>query len=141
SFDHQQLSVIPLEEVIPDLLEIEWKQGASTEPISQQLLAILALDPSFHSLHDISAIVGLSDIAVKEILSTIPFIEMEPDGSDIRFVSEPFRRFAVRRLSSLKRTVDDLLVNYLLSQQDREQANESLPIYLFRAGRLDQLIT
>jgi hypothetical protein len=133
-----------LEEVrsqLPDLFEIEWQQVPSGDSDLHRLLAIVAFDAAGHAVEDLARITGLQADAVQDALARLPFVEASDGGHAVAFVSEPFRRFATTKLQALKRSVDDLLIKDLLSRPDTEHAMDRLPSYLYRAGRLDQLIT
>lgn len=125
---------------LPDLFEIEWRAIDLENRLQTQLLAILAFDRRQHSVPVFSTMLDVNAELITQALAPLNFVVIESDTGRANYVSEPFRNFASRRLSSLKEETIGFLIDSLQSEPDSEQALTYLPSYLEQAGRLEQLI-
>ena len=77
---------------------------------------------------------------IRSLVESIGFITTDPKNEQIKYVSEPFRRFAADQLRSLEAETQSLLIEDLLADPDSEQALARLPMYLDEAGKYDALL-
>jgi len=130
-----------LPEKLPGLFEIEWRRVKADDPTQQHVLAILAHDSRVYSVDDLARIL---DVEASEILGFLPglgFLTTDPEGREVSFVSEPFRRFASDQLRHLEDKVNELLVSDLNREPDSVDALTYLPAHLEKAQRFGELLS
>ena len=120
------------------LFEIEWTNIDEKNQKQLLLIGIIAFDRKSHSVTSLGDIIGLPVHEILKLLQGMKFINAE--SQEIVFVSEAFRRFVTEKLSYLKSTIHDLLIDHLYRDPESEEALAYLPGYLEQAGRLDDLI-
>jgi archaellum biogenesis ATPase FlaH len=125
---------------VPELFEIEW-HGVKTDDTEQHLLlAILAHDPKVYSIESLASLLNLDVAAVGKHFEDLSFLVVNPDNREVKFVSEPFRRYAAEQLRHLKGNVYELRINNLFENPDSEEALADLPGYLEQTGKLEILV-
>lgn len=120
------------------LFELEWS-GVGDSVQRRLLLAVLAYENRPYSVERLSAITTLSLESVQLELAGLSFLTYD-SGQTIRFVSEPFRRFAESKLEGLRGHVTDLFIAYFLADPESEEALTHLPTFFASADKLTDLV-
>ena len=124
------------------LLEVEW-QRTITDALAEWIVAVVAHSQHGLSLDEISEIlkVGRDDIVRR--LRQLAFLQTSPVTSHISFVSRRFMEFAAEKLADSKKTVIDMLVDYVRVRGEGGDslAIDSVPGYLQESGKLGEVIS
>lgn len=122
------------------LFEIEWNAVDFGNERQMCLLAILAYDRTTHTVDSIANLLQLETEEVKYLLRDLSFLQIDSTNQRVDFVSETFRKYAADQLSHLEQEVYDILIESLFNNPESAEARESLPRYLQKAGRLEELL-
>lgn len=125
---------------LPQLFELEWQAIDANDENLRFLLAILAHSLARHTLQELARLTHLPAERVLEIVQGIGFLVISSQDDSVSFVSEAFRKFAAKRLQSLKEQASTSLIEDLLRTPDTQEALTYLPGYLKQAGRYDALL-
>jgi hypothetical protein len=128
------------QDTLPDLFRIEWKQADLTNDTLTLVLSILAHDRQPHTISQLAVLAGTTHAELAGLLTPLTFLNSDVTSDTVDFVNESFRRFGMSELKAMESRVTELLINYLLDNQETEQALATLPDYLERAGRFDDLV-
>ena len=127
-------------EQLSTLFEIEWRTVDPLDSSMQLGLAILAHDPRRHTVSDLARLTKMDEEGLVGRLKKLSFLEVIRDAQLVSFASEPSRRYASNRLSHLRQTVNDVMIQDLLERKDQDSVTTLLPTYLHQAGRYDELL-
>jgi len=125
---------------LQESFSLEWKAKLPEDAACVQALAILAHDKNSHSVSELASIVGTSTDELTKCLGACSFLELNPDNTPVRFVSDSFRRFASAQLAAHEASTWNLLAEYY-SQNYSESTSSLLPTYLHSAGREKEILT
>ncbi|TAK27066.1 MAG: ATP-binding protein [Chloroflexota bacterium] len=126
---------------LPRLFELEWAVVNSLDESHKLLLALLAHDPREHSATGLSTLLGQDVLQIRDFFRSLSFIALDVEKDSVRFISEPFRKFAAEQLKLLKQPANDLLINHLLQTPDSDDAIMYLPGYLQQSERLGEILS
>jgi len=129
--------VAQLPQTLPQLFEREWTEIPKSDD-ARILMAMLAHENRRYSSDELSAVTKISADRVDAILGSIGFIEENERG--FRYVSEAYRRFVRDELNSLTSRVNDLFIEYHLSQPEADPSLANLTGLLIGAGRFKELV-
>ncbi len=124
----------------PQLFELEWEAVSDLSPDAKLAIAVIANDPRRLTSADLARLLRVGKEVLDRCLPSLTFLVVEPETGCVTFVSEPFRRFALDRLCDLRKKVDDLVIDDLLSRRTLDSEETVLPEYLVRAGRYNELL-
>jgi len=130
-----------LPERLPDLFELEWRVVESSDTLLRQILAILAFDRRRHSIYSLAKLCKIEPSELEKKLSPCNFVELRNDGREVEFVTGIFRHFAAERLSSLRRSVLDMIITELLNVPESPDALVHLPDFFQQTERYEDLLT
>jgi hypothetical protein len=129
-----------LETRLEHLFELGWQSVDTDDRKLLLILGVLAHDRRRYTLDELCQICLVDIEEVRESISTLAFLEVNPGDQTIRFVSDELQRFVESRLKELRDACLNLIIEYLLRETNRDSSITELPHYLDRAGRFeDQL--
>lgn len=128
-----------LPEKLPDLFEIEWNKINFQNGKLVDALGILAHDRKKHTVQNLARVLQISPEDMTKNLLETRVIVIEK-GGEISFVSESYRKFAIKQLHYLRKRTIDLLIDDLLNNSTSQDALLLLPSYLNEAERYDDLL-
>jgi hypothetical protein len=138
--DVRKLVTSSLETRLEHLFELGWQSVDTDDRKLLLILGVLAHDRRRYTLDELCQICLVDIEEVRESISTLAFLEVNPGDQTIRFVSDEFQRFVESRLKELRDACLNLIIEYLLRETNRDSSITELPHYLDRAGRFeDQL--
>jgi NACHT domain-containing protein len=126
---------------LPNLFELEWVNVDLSDVNLAKFLAVLAYDDRPHTRQSIRKLLGIDSAVILRWLAALTFIEENSKTGNLQYVSISFKGFAARQLLSWKAEAQSLIIDWLLSHQDEDEALIYLPAHLHTSGRLDELIT
>ncbi|PKN35610.1 MAG: hypothetical protein CVU61_01960 [Deltaproteobacteria bacterium HGW-Deltaproteobacteria-19] len=124
----------------PEWFELEWRVVENDDHVLRQALAILAFDRRYHSIESLSRLCKTDPVELEKRLARCSFVERRNEGHSIEYVCDVFKRFAMNRLSTIRRDVLDLVISELLVTPESADALTNLPSVLHEAGRYDELL-
>lgn len=124
----------------PNLLDIEWRLTESLDQPSRLALAVIANGGRPHTLEELARLSGSLAEHLGGQLRRLTFLDYGVDGESFSFVSEPFRRYALDKLRSLRKDVEDSLISDLFSRKEDGDSAAALASMLHSAGRYEQLL-
>jgi AAA ATPase domain len=126
---------------MPEIFALEWRTVDETDSSLLEALALLAHDYNKHTLTDIAAISGASRYNLRASLSRLRFITVNPSElGEVEFVSDPFRQFVADKLSFLRETVTQKIIDKLSLDENSSESLTLLPAYLKQAGENKRLL-
>ncbi len=134
---HALLADMPQQ--LPGLFEIEWRRVDDCGEPTRQTLALLAHGAEGMTARELAVVAGAQADSVAAGVAELSFVARGPAGV-IDYVSQPFRRYAVDRLSDLEGWATAALIAHYLAEPESDSAMVRLPGLLRRAGRLRELI-
>ncbi len=123
------------QESLPDLFRFEWQKADLGNPVLRLSLAIIAHDKHPKTLSQLAQLTNSDLEEITRLVAGLSFIKTDLVSHYLTFVTEAFRRFGAKELSSMETRVTELLIDFLLCDQDSDKALTALPDYLERAGR------
>jgi hypothetical protein len=141
-------SGVPAESLLekpPDTIrasfEIEWKAVDEHDDLQISVLTLISGERRKLSITDISQIFDTDVQAIRHALSSLGFMSLPTDDhSEVTFISEAFRKFALLRLQAHQDQVRAKVIDSLLKQPSCEDAMTYLPTFLEESGRLPELL-
>ena len=124
---------------LPRLFELEWEKVKNDEN-QLILLAIIAHGRWKHTVEELAAILNIAVENILSLLKGLPFISIEGNHSEVVFVSDLFRKFAISQLKDYKNRVSEILIESLLNRDDRYLSYKYLPVLYQELGKSDELL-
>jgi hypothetical protein len=124
----------------PNLFQMEWRSVDRGNKAQRFLLAVLAHDRRTYSSTTLGAVCRMDAGEVERLLSPLTFINIDSTTRELRFASEPHRRYAAEELRSLEPAVNTRIIDSLLEARGEEEALISLPAYFEKTGRHNELL-
>jgi hypothetical protein len=138
--ESQLLAELP--RTLSDKYQLEWRVVDASNSLQTKILAILALDRTAHTMGDLGFFLKASEKDIKAAIADLNFVETGTTvSSEVRYVSEAFRRFAAGTLSEWKETVNQLLIDALIAEPTSNRALYQLPKYLEDAQQHERLLS
>lgn len=126
---------------IVDLFDIEWQEVGRLEEHQKDVLALLTFDRSrVHTVNSLGQMLNLSIDEVRAGLQDLTFVIIIQVTEEVRFISEAFRNYVANKLFDKERETTELVVEYLLQNQDDKEALLQLPALLEKVNRFEELI-
>lgn len=122
---------------VKDLFDVEWKDVVKED---RKILALITFPDFELRPAEIAEVLGLNEKSVVSQLSSLSFVSVDQDSSNVSFVSEAFRRYAAKKLSDLEAEVRDAVADYLIDNMESDRSIRHLPILLDDTGRYEKLI-
>jgi hypothetical protein len=130
-----------LPRTLTEKYEVEWKSVDGTNDLQIKVLALIALDRTTHTLADLEFFLGVHSNEIKAAVSHLNFLDIGSSStSELRYVSEAFRRFAASKLKEWKKTVNSMLIDALLGDPTSMRAMYHLPSYLQDTQQHERLL-
>lgn len=123
----------------PDLFEMEWQTVDTKDSNQLSILSIIAFDHRPRGVREIAGIVGSSEEEVRKYIEGIQFLAVNPDNTQVMFLSDHFRAFVAKKLESHKQDSLGRIIDFINRSDDDNNILE-VPGYLERAGRQDDLL-
>lgn len=120
-----------------DIFDLEWSKIEQSNELLIMLLAILSLDNRQHTIEKLSKILNQNIDIIEKTIKEVPFIEV---CSNINFISSAHRKYYAEKLKYLQNKVDELIINYLLTQKDSPEAFQELPSLFRKNQNWDSII-
>lgn len=124
---------------LPCLFELEWKKVRDDDN-QLILLAIIAHDRWQHTVEELADILNVNIENIHDLLKDLPFISTEGKHSEVSFVSDVFRKFAISQLKGLKNRVNEILIESLLNKGDSYLSYKYLPMLYQELGKSEELL-
>lgn len=125
---------------LPSLLDIEWKQVDESNNTAVTLLAVIAFDKKVNTVVDLTRILNVSITEVTAILEKLSFISIEEDTKNVKYISEPFRKYVVNKLKDKKDMATNLIITELYANPLSGNSMNLLPAFLSETGNYGQLL-
>lgn len=125
---------------LPDLFDLEWKKVNFSNTKLISVLSIIAHDQKKYKLSELCQILKCEEGEICENICKLSFITLNEDTKEVGFITEAFRKFAENRLKDKKQETLDLLIDYMISNDDQEESLIQLPGYLEQVERYDELL-
>lgn len=120
-----------------DLFDVEW---GSVKEEHREVLAMIAFPEFKLRTKEIAKVLNAPEHEIVSKLSPLSFINLEDDSNKVSFVSEAFRRYAAEKLSALKTSVRNAVVDHLIENIESERSIRHLPVLLGETGKHEELI-
>ncbi len=124
----------------PEFFEIDWRQVNPQDDSLNRILALVSQDLRPHTLKDVAATLNIEELEVSNRLSTINFVTVEPQTSQVRFANSALQKFVANRLQDRKLQVQKLLIKKLMRTPKETEAILALPEYLEEAAEYTDLL-
>lgn len=130
---------------VPDgierLFEEEW-QGVvvGNNQLLVMILALLAYDRQRYVLQDLSDLLGVPLEEIREWCTKAKILTID-DRSFVDFVSEPWRKFAQKKLHPYRDAAFDRVIENLLQQPSTDRAQRYLATYLQKRERWSDVLS
>ncbi|MCU0391180.1 MAG: hypothetical protein MUE81_08685 [Thermoflexibacter sp.] len=117
-----------------------WDRYSNQEDdLQQMILATIAFQQIKYPLNKIAKILAKSESDIQNSINEIPFVQRNNRG-EYEFIFEGVRRFIAKKLSKYKPTIDNTVIDYLLKNQNTEEALINLPEMYKETGRYEDII-
>lgn len=130
---------------IEDLYSYIWNSYVnSNDNIQGIVLAIIAFEGKKYSIEKISKILSsyekpISEEKLIEMIGAVPFIRRNSRNT-YEFMFEGFTSFARKKLTRFKKTIDNVLIEYLLNNFGSKESLTNLPEHYLELGQVEELI-
>lgn len=138
--DIRELIGSRLETTFEQLFELSWRYVDTSNGNLLRLLGVLAHDRRRRTLPDLCRIVGMDATDAANLVSGLPFVELNAGDQVLSFVSDEFQRFVESRLMSIKNECIDLIIAGLVRVVDSAESIAALPHYYHLAGRPQEVL-
>ena len=132
------LNDFELTDEIADYFEIEWRKTNDEDKNEKELLAILAHDRSSCRLEDLVEFMGIDEEQIIDICNNLDFLVVEK--GTVSFISESFRKFAVKKLLHMKDEIINKQIMRMLEKPTSDRSLRFLPSYLEMAQRYEDIL-
>lgn len=121
---------------LPQPFRFEWNSVESPNDPLLDTLAILAFDPTPHTLAELASIAELSSEEIRPLLARCTFLEVPAtDHATVSFISASFRQYAASQLKARRSGIWNNLASHFLTVKETGRAAAVLPLYLEQAER------
>ncbi len=123
-----------------EIFDIEWNRIRRTDPGVEVVLQCVAHTPEIATLQVLAAQAKCDQEAIRSLVGSISCLKIDERNDKVTFVSETFRKYAVRQLRESERSTLGSAVEYLRSRGSLEEAFRTVPEYLERQGDINALV-
>ncbi len=127
-----------LPENLPKALTSEWKNTQSCDLRILKALTLVACGMNVFSSDQLAEIFQLDPKEMKNSLNRFNFIVCE--NENVKFITESFRRFAVKELEQYKVEAYMEFIEYLVDKPDIAESIGGIPKYLYEIEKYDEAL-
>jgi NACHT domain len=128
------------ESLTPDFFEIEWNKVGNEED-QKRILALIAHNEKKREIHELAEILDFNSSKTQNLISNLSFIEIDDKTNKVGYISEAFRKFAIKKLASYKKQIDNLLIANLISKPNDINTLVELPLLYDETERYEDLLS
>jgi hypothetical protein len=118
--------------------EIEWEKVNDDDEEEKELLAILAHDRNGYSVEELAEMMEINEEQVNDICGSLDFLTIKKGL--VSFISDSFRKFAVRKLITMKEKIINDQIRRMLEKPTTDRALCLLPSYLEMTQRHEEIL-
>lgn len=123
-----------------DILDFQWNSIDHDNKDLILLISVIALEDKSYSIESLSKFTKLTTEKIKELLSSLSFIEVVGNDEIVCFKSITIKRNFRERLSRYKLKVEEAIVNYLLEDSSSIESIIELPKRLDKSNKFEDLL-
>lgn len=101
---------------VPSAFEMEWERINQNDEKLVEALAFLAYAPECNTVNKLSSLIDIEEEKLLGILNNISFLDLQDQGTIVRFVTESFRMFITEKLQAYKDSVFQSVIDYFLNR-------------------------
>ncbi len=128
------------ESMTPDFFEFEWNKVGNGEN-QKRALALIAHNEKKREIHELAEILDFNGGETQNLISNLSFIEIDDKTNKVGYISEAFRKFAIKKLASYKKQIDNLLIANLISKPNDINTLVELPLLFDETERYEDLLS
>jgi len=121
------------------LLEREWERSRIDMAHVLDALAVLAYTETSLDLAQLARVIDAELEELETSLTSVPFVQLDPEDGPIRFVTDAHKRFVVDKLSPRRAQAEAMLIEYCEQDPFSDSALIQLPVLYKRTERYDAL--
>jgi len=121
------------------LLEREWERSRIDMAHVLDALAVLAYTETPLDLERLAAVIDAKPEELETSLTSVPFVQLDPEDGPIHFVTDAHKRFVVDTSRPRRGQAEAMLIQYCEQDPFSDSALIQLPVLYKKTGRYDAL--